>query len=628
VSDPNGVANRAKPCLKFFVILETLGLGPRYNAASVCRISHHAPRRTAVVAIRNAGFSLLLLVLVSAVGIADDRTAADLLPPTTILYAEISQPEAVIELLEDHPLRKRIDKLQGVRDAYETKQFLQFKAAVAIVEAKLGQSWQQILQSVTEGGIAIGFDAHTEGAVLLAKARDEEAAPKLLKTILDFARAAADEAGNPDPVKSGEYRGITAHQIDQAKIVTLGRWLLVTNKPESGKAILDAYLDKPEQTLANNPQFKDARSKSDDSATAWGYVNVEAIRKGGIAKDLFSGKTDNPVAELLVGGLLDTLQHTPYATASLTLDQQRTRLELATPHQQDWTSEAREYFFGPDGNGRAPASLQVSNQLLSLSTYRDVSTMWLRAGDLFKENVVDQFSQAESVLSTLFSGKDFGEEILGEVHPEIQLVVTRQTFEDNAPQPAIKLPAFAAVFRLKDPETVGPDFRRTYQSLIGFVNITGAMNGQPQLDLDMEKEDTYQLVSANYLPENDASPGGLKIHYNFSPSVAFAGEYFIVSSTSALAREIAASVGSGTQQNTDLNSTIKLNVSGVSAILADNRPQLVAQNMLSEGHSKEEAEREIGDLLELLEAAESASIDLGTSDGSLRASLEIEYVDD
>ncbi|MEO8493759.1 MAG: DUF3352 domain-containing protein, partial [Planctomycetota bacterium] len=498
-----------------------------------------------MVAIRNAGFSLLVLLLVSATGFADERTAADLLPPTTILYAEIPQPALLLELFENHPLRKRIDNLQGVRDAYENKQFLQLKAAVAIIEAKLGESWKHVLQSVTAGGIAIGFDPETQGAALLVKARDDQAAPKLLETLIELSRAAAKDAGNPDPIKSGEYRGITAYQVDQARIATLGQWLVVTNKPESGKAILDAYLDKPEQTLANNPHFQEARAKAADTVTAWGYVNIETIRNAGIAKQLFSGKTDNPGAELLVGGLLDTLQHTPYVTASLTLDQQRTRLEFATPHQQEWTTEAREYFFGPDGNGRAPAPLEVENQLLSLSTYRDVSTMWLRAGDLFTDNIVDQFAKAESTLSTLFSGKDFGEDILGKVHPEIQFVVARQAFADGKPQPAIKLPAFAAIFRLKDPETVGPDFRRTYQSLIGFLNVTGSMNGQPQLDLDVEKGDTFQLVSATYIAEKDASFGGLKLHYNFSPSVAFAGEYFIVSSTTALARELAGVVGQG-----------------------------------------------------------------------------------
>ena len=109
-----------------------------------------------MVAIRNAGISLLLLLFVAPVGIADDRTAADLLPPTTVLYAEIPQPATVLTLLDNHPLRKRIENMQGVRDAYKNKQFLQLKLAVAVVEAKLEQTWPQILESVTEGGIAIG----------------------------------------------------------------------------------------------------------------------------------------------------------------------------------------------------------------------------------------------------------------------------------------------------------------------------------------------------------------------------------------------------------------------------------------------------------------------------------------
>ncbi len=580
-----------------------------------------------MVAIRNAGISVLLLLSAVSFGVADDRTAADLFPPTTILYGEIPQPALLLDVIDNHPLRNRIEKMQSVRDAYNTnKQFLQFRVAVAVIEAKLDQTWPQILASQTEGGIAIGFDAQTQGALLLIKARDEEAAPKLLEALIDLARKAAKDAGNPDPVKSGEYRGIKVYQSDQVRIATLGQWLAVTNKPETGKAVLDAYLDKPNTTLATTPSFQEARSKAADAATAWAYVNLETIRNAGIAKALFAGKTDNPVAELLVGGLLDTFQHTPYVTASLTLDQQRTRLDFATPHQQDWTTEAREYYFGPDGKGRAPAPIHVENQLLALSTYRDVSTMWLRAGDLFTDNIVDQFAKADSNLSTLFSGKDFGEDILGEVHPEIQLVVARQTYAGDAPQPAIKIPAFAAVFRLKDPETVGPDFRRTYQSLIGFLNVIGAMNGQPQLDLDIEKKDNYQLLTATYLADKDASDGGLKIHYNFSPSVAFVGEHFIVSSTTALARELAQTVGKSPMKSSDLNTIVKLDSKGIGAILVDNRAQLVAQNMLSEGNSKEEAERTIGDLLDLLGAAEGVSFDLGTTADTLRASLEIDYV--
>lgn len=578
---------------------------------------------------RHTLFSLLLTLIAIAPAVADERSAAELLPPTTIFYAEVPEPQAVLELLEDHPLRDRIEQMKGVRDAYQTKQFLEFKAAVAVVEAKLGKTWQNVVQAVAEGGIALGFDAESQGAVLLVKARDEQAAPKLLDTLIDLARAAAKDAGNPDPVKLGEHRGITAYQIDQAKIATFGQWLAVTNKPASGRQVIDAYLDKPKESLANNEQFQHARSQTAGDSTAWGYVNIEALRNGGVAKDLFKGRADNPVAEFLVGGLLDTLQHTPYATASLTLSHERTQLELATPHQQEWTTEAREYFFGPNGKGRAPTPLKVANQLLTFSTYRDVSTMWLRAGDLFEDNIVDQFAQAESNLSTLFSGKDFAEEILGEVGPEIQLVVARQTYADDAPQPAIKIPGFAAIFKMKDPETITPEFRRIFQSLIGFLNIVGSMNGQPQLDLDIEKEDTFQLITSTYIVDKDAtSPAGLKINYNFSPSVAFAGEHFIVSSTTSLARELASVVSKTPLQASDSNTFAQLDVRAVSDILDDNRPQLVAQNMLSEGNTKEEAEQEIGDLLSLLDAAKDASFYLTNQDGILGASLEITYTDD
>jgi len=580
-----------------------------------------------VLAFRHVGIFLAQFFFVASLVAASDRAAAELLPATTILYAEVPQPQDLIALVEDHPLRQRTEKLQAVKDAYKEKQFLQFKAAVSIVEAQLGDTWQNILKSVTVGGISIGFDPESEGVVLLVKARDKRAAPIILDTLIDLARTAAKEAGNSDPIKSGEYRGITAYQIDQAKIATFGQWLAVTNKPKSGQAVLDAYLDKPKETLASSEQFREARSKRPPDPTVWGYVNIEAIRSGGVAKDLFTGKTDNPVVEFLIGGMLDTLQHTPYVTASLHLTHEHTKLELATPHQQAWATDARDYFFGPDGSGLAPAPLKISHQLLSFSTYRDVSTMWLRASELFEDNIVDQFAQAESNLSTLFSGKDFGEEILGELGPEIQLVVARQSYAADEPKPAIKLPSFAAIFRMKDPETITPEFRRIFQSLIGFLNIVGSMNGQPQLDLDIDKEDGFQVVSANYIIEKDAGPTGLKIHYNFSPSVAFAGENFIVSSTAGLARELAEEVGKKARGSSEFNSFLNVDVGGVSEILDDNRAQLVAQNMLSEGNTKAEAELEIGDLLSLLDAIKDVSLDLKIKEGVLRTTLEITYTE-
>jgi hypothetical protein len=52
---------------------------------------------------------------------------------------------------------------------------------------------------------------------------------------------------------------------------------------------------------------------------------------------------------------------------------------------------------------------------------------------------------------------------------------------------------------------------------------------------------------------------------------------------------------------------------------------LVAQNMLSEGHTKEEAEVEIDTLLDILKTTQTASLRLTNQDGELRLALELTF---
>ncbi len=126
--------------------------------------------------------------------------------------------------------------------------------------------------------------------------------------------------------------------------------------------------------------------------------------------------------------------------------------------------------------------------------------MWQRAGDLLSEQNNEELAKADSSLTTLFAGKDFGEDILGAFRPEVQVVVARQEFAQDQPIPAIKLPAFGLVAEMKDAAKMQPELRRIFQSLVGFLNILGAMNGQPQLELDMEKNAAAQFVTSSYLP--------------------------------------------------------------------------------------------------------------------------------
>ena len=239
--------------------------------------------------------------------------------------------------------------------------------------------------------------------------------------------------------------------------------------------------------------------------------------------------------------------------------------------------------------------------MASLIAYRNLTELWLRAGDLFNEKVNDQLAQADNTLTTLFSGKDFGTDILGAIEPQIQLLVTEQQFEPSY-APAIQLPSVGLVAKLKDPRMKN-ELKRTFQSFIGFLNVTGAMQGNPQLDLDSESIEGKQIYTATYIREGDKQyENGLPIQFNFSPTLAFDGDLVFIASTNTLVKKVA--INSTKQNEAETlaknNTVLEVNFKSLQNVLEANRRQLVSQNMLEKGHSKSEAEKETDTWISLL----------------------------
>jgi len=558
---------------------------------------------------------------------AKEKSAAELMPSTTVLYGEMAAPPALLDSLLKHPVRNRVESIDAVEEGLKSKQFLQFRFIVGLVEWQLDMDWKEAFKGVTAGGVYAGVDAETEGVVVLAKSRDEKTLEKLVNHFLKMARDDAKKKKKPDPVEEHEYRGLKAYKIDDGVMARVGPWLMLSNKGELAKQVADRYLDDSAKgSLAENAQFKTASATIDqEKPTVWLFADTKTLRDAGAAKKLFQEKSDNPLAELLLGGVLAAAQKTPYATASLDLNEERFALTLESPCQDEWIPQTREFYFGSDGKGVAPAPLRPKQTLLSIEAFRDVSQLWLAKEELFEEKIVAQLAQADSQFSTLFSGLDFGEEVLGSLKAPVQIVLARQNFEDlKTPQPDIRLPAGALVLELKEPEAMSRRLKVAYQSLIGFVNIGLSQKGMPQLDMETERRGEARIVSATYLP--DDSREGM-INYNFSPSLAFVGPRLIVSSTRELALDLAelASKGDSGQPSAKLNTHASLDVGVLKKTLADNRDQLVAQNVLEKGHTKEQGEKEIDTLLDLLDAAKDLTLRLSRRDDRLQLGVELTF---
>ena len=572
--------------------------------------------------------AVLLRLTVSGLPAADVHPSR-LLPETTVGYIEITKPGELLATVLDHPISKHIQGMDVYSQAIQTEAYRSYLTGRKFFEIQIGADWRPAIEALTAGGLYAGYDAATQGGVLLVRGKDEATMENFRVKLLEMTRLSGGDSAKPD-----DYRDVKIYRIQKGGAAVVRDWLVLTNNGDLGKKVLDRLLDADDQpadaevagTLSANAQFKAARATRRADSQAWGFGDLQSVRDAGSAKKVFEDKAENPLAELLIGGIQSTLQKSPYVTLDLNVAGSGFNLNLTTPWQSDWIPEERAYFFGPENTGTAPALPEVPDTLMTLSTYRNVSEMWLRAGDLFEEQVNDKMAEAEGVLSTIFAGKDFGEEILGALAPEIGIVVTRQNFADVKPVPSIKLPAFAMFLKLKDPETMRSELRRTFQSAVGFFNIIGAQEGgRPQLEMDMQKNGDVDLIISRYVAEKkDYDSTSANIIFNFSPSVGFAGDRFVLSSTAALAKQLTEAPETRPAAATAVNTAVALHAPAIGEALADNREQLISQNMLEEGHTREEAEAAIGLLFEFVRCLNGAGLTLERGDDSLALKLNVD----
>ena len=443
-----------------------------------------------------------VVILLVAVAFADPavarqpESAADVFPDTTIAFLQADQPDQLIDKLVTHPVVGAVGELEQVKKLVASPQFAMALVAKGMVESKLDEPLLDAFKSCVAQEFSIGVDQKTNGVAVLFRADDEAKLKRLAGSVLNVVSAGAQQQGKNVPFEKTEYRDAVAAKFEGFLIARYETWFLVSNKQQLAKTIVDNLIDGADSSLADQAWFQAAHAKQTQS-DVWLAVDLDSIRSAGIAAELFQGRTDNPGAELILGGLFDALKHAPIATAQLRLEQ-HLDLSLSIPFDTDWASDARRFFFGEQFDGVAPAPLLPENVIANLVSYRDVADWWLSKEDLFEEAVIAQLAQADSQLSTIFSGMDFGEDVLGALQPGVQIVAAKNKFADQY-VPDVKLPSFALVGKLKDPDGIRRKLKIAFQSVIGFANINLGMQGQATTRFGNRKDQRCQCLCCSIL---------------------------------------------------------------------------------------------------------------------------------
>jgi len=579
-----------------------------------------------------AFFSVCAVVQCDSQAHSDDAFR-NVAPKSTVIYAEIEPSDQWI----NHPLRTKLVASEAFQSIWKSPEIIKTRGGITMAEFALGDKLENIISNLASGGVSIAVDSETQGIVVVGTAVSEEWLQQYLERVVELMRGEATKNGDSDAIKKKDYRGAVAYENNQTIFGSFGKYFIVTNKPALAKVTVDRLVDKVKDGLVSSESFQKAIAERNStssgqpfSSLGWIYIDVATLRDAGIAKELLGGVAKDFGAELLIGGLLSTLHSTNYVTGDLMASDRQLELALSSPHDTSSAEKSRAFHFEPSTDSPKVELIDSANSLASLSAYRDISQMWLRAGDLFDQGVNDQLAQADNTLTTLFSGRDFGQDILGAIYPRLQMISEENVFVEGYPKPSIRLPSFALIATLRDAETMQPQLKRIFQSLIGFLNIVGAMEGGPQLDQNTQTIGDVQTISATYVPDVDRKKlVDAPIQFNFSPCLAFRGDTVILSSTTHLAESIMSrpkAQESSVERNIKAHHNTFLTIDGkaVKSILESNRGQLVAQNMLEKGHSKKDAEQEIGILLSLISVIQSASLDLDFSEqADLKVTVEI-----
>ncbi len=573
-----------------------------------------------------AGF-LMIFVGASPLGAwqTTDMEGALLFPKSTNFYVEIGQPQAVVEKLIDHPLREKIATLAPVKQGLNAPGMKQLRIGLAFLEARVGEKWLPTVKQLTQGGLFLGADLATESFGLAFHSNDEALLKKTAGEVLGFLK---QQVGN-DAYEIKTFRKGKLAFLDGLIVGRFGKWFLISNQETFIRQMVNNLRDGLErgkvlpETLASSQAFKEAKSKQSSSGDLWAWVDLQVLRAAPDTDALFAGRTDNPAVELLFGGILEALEDAEFVSGDFGFDNQKLMLHVSLPFDGQSIRETREFYFGNQALGQAPPLIEVPDLLGQVVTYRDLGRWWLAKEELFPENVIADLSLTESQLSTFFGGADFGEDILGALQPGLLLVAKEQDYTAGV-NPDIKLPAFALIGRLQNPQRE-TRFRISFNSFITLLNLSENGN-MTQFDVQTMKEKNYRVTSANYLREDDADEG--LIQYNFSPSIAFQDDYMIISSTEDFAHELAEATRKiDSKDSSDSNTVVVLNSDAIKKQLTLNREVLVAQSMMGNAKSRDQATAEFDLALAIMQYAKQAKLNYRVKSRGMELTLQVDLQD-
>jgi hypothetical protein len=559
--------------------------------------------------------------------------AAQWVPQDAVICLQVSRPKALLELLTGKEMTQAVTSSPFYRSLSSQPKFNEFCTVIKSLETSLETDWRTGLARFVGGGITIAV-CPQDTVVVIVDAQDEQILQKLQEIFLNITRTQAEQQGHPERVASKEYGGVTAWTFDGKEAhAIIGKRLIFASRAEGLKTILDLRGQSDGKNLAASPAFQAAQKAAGSRAAATAFVNLKPLLGIPNIAQLLEKQRANPLAALTFAGVAESLRNSNWLSLDLNVEGKALALRAVTDGKITGPANPAAFALPQKAGDGAWPNLAVPRRIAALSLYRDLRGFYAAKDTLFPDRTSGLIF-FENMMGIFFTGRDLTSEVLAETEPQVRIVVAEQQYDPAAGTPAVQVPAFAVVLRLRHPEQFDKVVEEAWQKAVGLINFTRGQKAMPGLIIDRPtyKDTKYTVACFSPADANDPSRASgsndkakLDTRFNIRPALAMPGKYLVLSSTDGLARDLIDALNREAGQIVtpvaQTHSVLEIDGNQVASALRANRETLVRGDMVKKGKSQQESEAGIDLLITLVKFVDQVKLSLGTNQGLTEVQL-------
>ena len=572
--------------------------------------------------------SLAIPLLVPATPMAAQGppAAAQWLPPEAVISLHVSQPRKLIKWLAGAEMTEAITALPLYQQQVSKPQFREFLNLVAFLETTLDTDWQTGLARLTGGGITLAI-CPEDTVVAIVDAEDERLLERLHEIFLNIARSEAENEGRSGTVASKEYAGVTVWTFDGEEAhAIIGKRFIFANRSEGLKAVLDLRNTSAGASLSTTSAYRAATQAASADAVANAFVHVAPLMDLPGVAELLDKSRANPLAALVFAGISEAVRSSSWLNLTAHIDDKALAVQALTDGKLPEPTSPVAFALPQKASDAARANLSVPGRIAAVSLYRDLHRFYAGKDDLFPERTSGLIF-FENMMGIFFTGRDLTSEVLAQTEPEVRLVVAEQRYDPAVGTPQVRLPAVAAILRLRDPEQFKPVVEEAWQKAVGLINFTRGQQALPGLIIDRPMHAGTRFTVAYFSTVDVEDKTKLNTRFNLRPALAMPGEHLILSSTDGLARDLIEALSPQAEPaaapTARTHSVLDIEGAHAASALQANRETLVRGDMVKKGRTQAEAETGIDMLITLVKLMDRLKLSIGARDGLIQAQLRV-----